>query len=70
MRKICEIKADLSGLRDGLKVHFNSAGEEYWEVKYWVNVMLGGTQLRARLVWKENVRSQVRFISVKLLLVT
>lgn len=55
MRLICVINANLSGLRDSTKVYRDDQGEQYWKIRFKVAVMFGGTQLRARLIWKENV---------------
>ena len=55
IRHVCMLKADLSGLQRFLKVKKTSEGQDFWEVNYKVNVLFGGTALKARLTWKEGV---------------
>ena len=57
IRRVCTLKADLSGLQRFLKVQKTSAGEDFWEVSYKLKVLFGGTALKARLTWKEGVSS-------------
>ena len=55
IRRVCTLKADLSGLQRLLKVQKSSEGQEFWEVFYHVNVLFGGTALKARMTWYEGV---------------
>ena len=53
---MCELEADLSGLQRSLVAQRNLAtGLNYYTVNYTVAVLFGGTTLRARLRWHENV---------------
>ena len=54
-RRVCTLAADLSGLRSFLKVHKSSKGQEFWRVDFKVNVLFGGTALKARMTWYEGV---------------
>ena len=54
-RRICTLTADMSGLRSFLKVQKNPEGQEFWVVAFYVNVLFGGTALRARMTWYEGV---------------
>ncbi|KIM24672.1 hypothetical protein M408DRAFT_331646 [Serendipita vermifera MAFF 305830] len=53
MRRVCTLKADLSGLARSLKVQKGPRGQDFWRVEHSVAVLFGGTQLRARLQWYE-----------------
>ena len=55
IRHVCTLAADLSGLRSFLKVQKNPEGLEFWSVDFHVNVLFGGTALRARMGWYEGV---------------
>jgi len=55
MRLICTLNADLSALAAGLQIQTGPHGERFYRVDYYVYVYFGGTQLRAKLQWKENV---------------
>ena len=55
IRLVCTLKADLSGLQRLLRVEKGPNGQNFWRVKYNVNVYFGGTALRARLTWYEGV---------------
>ena len=55
MRRVCTLKADLSGLARSLKVQKGPRGQDFWRVEHSVAVLFGGTQLRARLQWYEGV---------------
>ncbi len=54
-RRVCTLAADLSGLQRFLKVKKGSKGQEFWEVFFNVNVLFGGTALKARMTWYEGV---------------
>ncbi len=54
-RRVCTLAADLSGLRNFLKAHKSSKGQEFWRVDFKVNVLFGGTALKARMTWYEGV---------------
>lgn len=55
MRHVCDLRADLSQLKDSLVKHTGPDGVEYWKVEYSVLIMFGGTQLQARLQWEDGV---------------
>ena len=55
IRRVCTLKADLSGLRRLWKVQKTSEGQHFWEVSYMIKVLFGGTALKARLMWFEGV---------------
>ena len=55
IRRVCTLKADLSGLRNFLKVQKGSNGQDFWTVNYSINVRFGGTALKARMTWYEGV---------------
>ncbi|KAG8764729.1 hypothetical protein FRC20_007523 [Serendipita sp. 405] len=54
MRHIGTLKADLSGLKGALREETGSTGKSFYRVDYQVAINLGGTQLQAKLQWKEN----------------
>ena len=54
-RRACTLTADLSGLRGFLKVQKSPEGQEFWMVRVNVDVLFGGTALRARMRWYEGV---------------
>ena len=54
-RRVCTLKADLSGLQRFLKVQKTSEGQHFWTFSYKVNVLFGGTALKARMTWYEGV---------------
>ena len=54
-RRVCTLKADLSGLQRFLKVQKASEGQHFWTFSYKVNVLFGGTALKARMTWYEGV---------------
>ncbi len=53
-RRVCTLAADLSGLPRFLKVQ-KREGQEFWRVDFKVNVLFGGTALKARITWYEGV---------------
>ncbi|KIM20664.1 hypothetical protein M408DRAFT_333875 [Serendipita vermifera MAFF 305830] len=53
MRLICTLNADLSALAGGLQTMITRHGKKFYRVDYNVCVYFGGTQLRAKLQWKE-----------------
>ncbi|KIM26381.1 hypothetical protein M408DRAFT_192451 [Serendipita vermifera MAFF 305830] len=53
MRLICTLNADLSALAGGLQIRTGLRGTKFYRVDYDVCVYFGGTQLRAKLQWKE-----------------
>ena len=55
VRRVCTLSADLSGLRRFLKVQKGPEGQNFWTVAFKVNVLFGGTALKARLTWNEGV---------------
>ena len=55
IRRVCTLSADLSGLRSFLKVEKGVNGQDFWTVAFKVNVLFGGTALKARLTWNEGV---------------
>ena len=55
IRRICTLKADLSGLQRFLKVQRRSEGQDFWLVHFHVNVLFGGMALKAKLTWYEGV---------------
>ena len=58
MRRVCTLKADLSGLQRSLKVQKGPKGQDFWRVEHSINVNFGGTALKARLTWYEGVSFQ------------
>jgi len=55
-REVCQLKADLSGLRRSLVPQLNpTTGVTYYTVSFTVAVLFGGTTLKANLCWYENV---------------
>ena len=55
MRLICTLKSDLSALAKGLQIQTGPHGKKFYRVDYDVCVYFGGTQLHAKLQWKERV---------------
>ena len=55
-RRVCTLKADLSGLQGFLTLQKGSEGQDFWRVCYSINVRFGGTALKARMTWDEGVR--------------
>lgn len=55
VRTVCTLRADLSGLRSSLRSQRGRKGEEFYRVDFIISVMLGGTSLKARLIWNEGV---------------
>ncbi|KIM26376.1 hypothetical protein M408DRAFT_330567 [Serendipita vermifera MAFF 305830] len=53
MRHICTLNANLSPLVGGLQVKDGPRGTKFYRVDYDVCIYFGGTQLRAKLEWKE-----------------
>ncbi|KIM20653.1 hypothetical protein M408DRAFT_333864 [Serendipita vermifera MAFF 305830] len=53
MRLICTLNADLSALAGGLQIKSGPRGRKFYRVDYEVCVYFGGTQLRAKLQWRE-----------------
>ncbi len=58
MRRVCTLKADLSGLRKSLKAQKGPKGQDFWTVDCGIKVYFGGTALKARLTWREEVSSR------------
>ncbi|KIM25132.1 hypothetical protein M408DRAFT_316623 [Serendipita vermifera MAFF 305830] len=52
LKHLCILTANLSGLKYSLQRKIGPKGE-YYQVEFWVAVQFGGTQLHARLQWKE-----------------
>ena len=55
IRRVCTLKADLSGLQKFLKAQKTSDGRDVWKAFYTVNVFFGGTALKAKMTWYEGV---------------
>jgi hypothetical protein len=55
MRLICTLSADLSSLAGALQIQTGPHRERFYRVDYDVCVYFGGTQLRAKLQWKDKV---------------
>ena len=55
IRHVCSLEADLSGLQRFLKAQKTSEGQYFWMIDYKVQVLFGGTVLKARVTWKEGV---------------
>lgn len=53
MRPVCILNADLSALSGGLQITTGNRGKRFYRVDYNVCVYFGGTQLHAKLQWKE-----------------
>jgi hypothetical protein len=60
MRLICTLNADLSALARALQITTGLRGKRFYRVDYGVCVYFGGTQLRAKLQWKERVSTSTR----------
>jgi len=52
-RRVCTIRADLSGLSGALRRDVGLNGV-FWRARYSVALKFGGTELRASLIWEEN----------------
>ena len=59
MRLICTLNADLSALAGGLQIATGPRKKKFYRVDYDVCVYFGGTQLRAKLQWKEKVSPSI-----------
>ena len=55
VRRVCTLAADLSGLRKFMTAQKGPEGQEFWRVSYSINVLFGGTALKARMTWYEGV---------------
>ena len=55
-RSLCTLKADLSGLKTGLRPVTDNNGNHYWQIAFRIEVFFGRTTLEACLVWDEEVR--------------
>ena len=55
MRHVCTLSADLSGLQRFLKVQKGLQGQDFWTVRYRVEVRFGGTAIKAKMMWYEGV---------------
>ncbi|KIM23508.1 hypothetical protein M408DRAFT_27851 [Serendipita vermifera MAFF 305830] len=53
MRLICTLHANLSALAEGLQIQRGPRGTKFYRVDYDVYVSFGGTQLHAKIQWKE-----------------
>ena len=67
MGVICTLNAEVSALAAALGIQAEPHGKKFYRVDYDVYVYFGGTQLRAKLQWKEGVST---FISCNPFLVT
>jgi len=55
-REVCQLKADLSGLRRSLVAQWNpTTRTNFYTVSFTVAILFGGTALKANLRWYENV---------------
>ncbi|PVF93799.1 hypothetical protein CPB86DRAFT_767082 [Serendipita vermifera] len=64
MRKLCQVKADLSQLSTAIQT-FTGPNGQYWRLDWEVLVRFGGTKLRARMKWTdENGKSHEGPISI------
>ena len=54
-RRVCTLTANLSGLRNFLSVQKSPEGQEFWVVRFRINVLFGSTALKARMTWYEGV---------------
>ena len=55
MRRVCTLKADLSGLQNVLKVQTGPNGQDFWVIDFMIDVRFGGTALKASMMWHEGV---------------
>lgn len=55
-RHACTIEANLEGLSGALARGIGARGETFWLLEFSVCIRFGGTELRAFLEWKEDVR--------------
>lgn len=55
MRRVCTLKADLSGLQKVLKVQKGPNGQDFWVIEFMIDVRFGGTVLKASMMWHEGV---------------
>ena len=54
-RRVCTLSADLSGLQSFLTVQKGTEGQDFWAVRYKIDVRFGGTALKAKMTWFEGV---------------
>ena len=54
-RRVCTLWADLSGLKTFLTVQKGPDGQDFWTVYYDIDVLFGGTTLKAKMMWNEGV---------------
>ncbi len=59
MRRVCTLKADLSGLRNVLKVQKGPNDQDFWVIEFMIDVRFGGTTLKASMKWYEGVSIQI-----------
>ncbi|KAH7088652.1 hypothetical protein BKA62DRAFT_163401 [Auriculariales sp. MPI-PUGE-AT-0066] len=58
MRRVCTLRADLSGMLGHIQVHRPKGKPPFWRFEFGVEMYFGQTSLCAAVVWKEN--GQVR----------
>lgn len=52
--KICDLEADLSGMKNSL-IRKQGPDGPFDELEFYITIQLGGTELHARIEWVENV---------------
>lgn len=60
------VEADLSPLYNNLRKYNGAGVHKYWQVDFDICVEFGGTQLVARLQWKQGVRIPLQFSSLSI----
>lgn len=63
MRKLCTLCANLSGLKNSLQP-YNDAKGKYYHVDLDAVIRFGGTQLQAKIQWKEEASTSATHTSV------
>lgn len=56
MRRLCVLKADMSGLEDSLIRRRSWDGHTYWQLNYDVVMSFNRSELQAKITWEQNVR--------------
>jgi hypothetical protein len=59
--EICEVEADLSGMRQALKKKTGRDGD-YWYLDFTMALQFGGTELQAFVEWEQDVSASYIFI--------
>ena len=55
MRPLCNLKADLSNLRDTVQPKSRADGASYWEMRFEIEIWYRGTKLQAKIKWEDEV---------------